>query len=120
MKPVIASVLIVLSLASPVLAHRSSGRDIDRTNTPGLTKEQGENPPVIEDVPISVGSGSRVKPDRRWALTKGEDSVSCTIYEKQGEQPEAEHSQFSGTDAELMETLANLRSWHPASTWSCE
>jgi len=70
----IAVSLIALSTA-PALA---SGRGIDKTDTPSLIKEQGENPPVAEGVPHSYGSGSRVKPSDRPVLTKS--GVTYDLY----------------------------------------
>jgi len=116
----IAVSLIALSTA-PALA---SGRGIDKTDTPSLIKEQGENPPVAEGVPHSYGSGSRVKPSDRPVLTKGQGAYanvfSCMIWEKQGSMPAADYAEFIGTGSELSQTLSDLRSWKPASIWGCD
>ena len=83
--------LIFLSTA-PAYAHRGSGRAIDKTDTPTLTKGQGAYADVF----------------------------SCMIWEKQGDRPAQDYAEFIGTDSELSQTLSELRSWHPASIWGCD
>jgi len=104
---ILALTLIALS-AAPAYAHRGSGRKV----APDMTGRGG--------VPHSYGSGSRVKPDRP-VLSKGqgEHVFSCMIRERQGAMPAADYAEFIGTSSELSETLSYLRSWKPASLWSC-